>query len=282
MAETKTKIPFPIAIGLVGAPGSGKAQLGQMFFEIANEYFTENDSDLWVIENAGRIIEQDFDYAMGVYGSYVDDMRAYHIRQEMEHAALAKGVSYITLGTPVDHIAHTGINLETLMTGLQTPDLEAKVQRWQVTMTMMTFLMQSHFRYTFGFYLPHPGTSVILPGEADTESEYNQRIDKAIQMVMANFGMRIQVLNEGTLEDKAQTMFDTVKRIMENGPELPEGEEPTPEEDSMGDHVDAPDILGLSDDEIEADSAEAAEYEKRIAMFEDAAVMDPMPDEKED
>ena len=244
---TETKIPFPISIGLVGAPGSGKAQLGQMFWDIAHDYFGEHDSDLWIVENAGRTIEQDFDYPMGVFGSYVDDLRAYHRRQESENLALVKGVSYITLGTPVDHIAHCGINLETITTGLQTPDQEAKSQRWQITMTMLTFLLQSHFRYTFGFYLPHPGMSLILPGEPDTENEYNQRVDKAIQMIFANFGMRIQVLNEGTLEDKAQLMFDTIKKIMENGPELPE----VPEAEA--------EMLGLDDDEIEADIAEAAE-----------------------
>lgn len=238
-----TKIPFPISIGLVGAPGSGKAQLGQMFWEIANDYFTDHDSDLWVLPNAGRVIEEDFSYTMGAYASYVDDLRAYHIRQEAEFAALAKGVSYITLGTPVEHIAHTGINLETIMTGFQSPDHEDKVQRWHTTMTMLTFLLQSHFRYTFGFYLPHPGTSLILPGEPDTEDEYNQRIDKAIQMIFSSLGMRIQVLGDGTLEDKAQTMFDTIKKIMENGPEAPV---------DAGDAAEAPEVDDLGEELIEA------------------------------
>lgn len=227
------KIEFPVSIGLIGAPGSGKAQLGQTFYEIADEYFAKNDSELWIIENAGRTIEQDFDYAMGVFGTPADDVRACFRRYEAEQMAQAKGVSYLSLGTIVDHIAHTGINLETIITGLQTPDQEAKVQRGQITMTMLTFLIQQHMRYTFGFYLPHPGTSIVLPGEPDTENEYNQRIDRAIGMIFSNFGMRIQALDQPTMEEKAEEMFSTIRRIMENGPELPPEPEPEVEAATM-------------------------------------------------
>jgi hypothetical protein len=220
-----TKIPFPISIGMVGAPGSGKRQVGEAFQELAAPYFEQNDSELWLLDNAGQTIQDDFDYAMGVFGTPADDLRAYFRRYEAEQMAQAKGVSYLTLGTAVDHIAHTGINLETIMTGLSTPDQEVKTQQGQLVMTVLTMLMQQHFRYTFGFYVPHPGTSIILPGEPDTENEYNQRIDRGIQMVFMNFNMRIQVLDQPTPEEKAQEMFTTIQRIMENGPELPKQED---------------------------------------------------------
>lgn len=239
-----TQVQFPVSIGVAGAPGSGKTQLGEMFYEIAHDYFEDNDSELWIIENAGKTIEQDFDYAMGVFGSYADDLRAYHRRQEAENLARAKGVSFLSLGTAIDHMAHTGINLEAIMTGLSTPDQEIKAQQGQLTMAIMTHLFRDHFRYTFGFYLPHPGTSVILPGQSDSEDEYNKRIDAAIRMVFANLGIRIQILDEPTMEEKAQEMFDTVLRIMENGPDpVPEPvaeEVPTSEDSTLTSDAELP------------------------------------------
>lgn len=241
-----TKIPFPISIGLVGAPGSGKRQVGEAFQALSAEYFENNDSELWVLDNAGQTIADDFDQALGVFGSPWDDLRAYFRRYESEQMAQAKGVSFLTLGTAVDHIAHTGINLETIVTGLQTPDQEIKVQQGQLVMTVLTMLMQQHFRYTFGFYVPHPGTSIILPGDPDTENEYNQRIDRGIQMVFMNFNMRIQVLDQATPEEKAQEMFDTIQRIMENGPELPKVEEEAEPADGF-DHAVLDDVESVVD-----------------------------------
>lgn len=236
---SELKIPLPINIALIGAPGSGKQKLGDLFFERANTFFATNGSELRVLANAGTTIEEEFDHPMGMFGSYVDDLRAYWVRQVGEEVAQKEGVSYLTLGTAVDHIAHTGINLETIMTGLSTPDQEAKQQRWQVTMTMLTMLFQEQFRYTFGFYLPHPGTEIILPGaEADTEGEYNKRIDTGLRMVFNNFGMRLQVLDQPSYEEKADVMFETIKNILENGPEQVAAEDDTPDVEPVANEQD--------------------------------------------
>lgn len=247
------KIPLPVNIGLIGAPGSGKEKLGELFFERANTFFATNGSELRVLQNAGRTIEKEFDYPMGMFGSYVDDLRAYWVRQVGEEAAQKDGVSYLTLGTAIDHIAHTGINLETIMTGLTTPDQEVKQQRWQVTMTMLTMLFQEQFRYTFGFYLPYEGTEIVVPGaEVDTEAEYNKRIDAGLRMVFANFGMRLQVLDQPSLEEKADVMFETIQTILTNGPE------PTPPDE------DTPDVEPVANESEEAETEEDPSTEAGI------------------
>lgn len=217
------QIDFPISIGLVGGPGSGKQELGQAFYELTKEYFSKGDSDLWILPNAGQTIQDDYDQALGAVADYQDDLRVYWRRQEAEDMARLKGVSFLTLGTAVESIAHCGMNLETIMTGLATPDQEVEAQKRQIMMTVLTMLFRDNFRYTFGFYLPYNGASLVIPGE-DLEEAYNKRVDNGVRYVLANFGLRIQVLDQPTIEEKAEEMFATVRRIMENGPD-PEVEE---------------------------------------------------------
>lgn len=232
------QVDFPVSIGLVGGPGSGKQALGEAFYELSKDFFEKGDSELWILPNAGQTIQDDFDHALGAVGDYSDDLRVYYRRQEAEDMARAKGVSYLTLGTAVECIAHCGMNLETIMTGLATPDQEAEVQKRQIMMTVLTMLFRDHFRYTFGFYLPYAGSTLVVPGE-DLEEAYNKRVDNGIRFVLANFGLRIQVLDQPTIEEKAEEMFSTVRRIIENGPDP----DPEPEEDTS--EVDAAVEAGL-------------------------------------
>lgn len=225
-----TAVPFPISIGLVGAPGSGKQAIGEKFAELSYGWWPEGH-DFRLIGNAGNVIEDEYDRAMGVFGSWDDDLRAYHLRYEAEQRAIKDGASFLSLGTAVENIAHCGINLENIMVGLSTPEMQALVQRQQVTMTALTFLFLQGFRYTFGFYVPHSGKTIILPGQDDSENSYNQRIDGAIRTVFGNFGVRIQVLDEPTIDEKAQVMFETVRNIVENGVPEPEVAEEAPHEE---------------------------------------------------
>jgi hypothetical protein len=230
-----TEIPFPISIALVGAPGSGKAKVAAEFKRISADWYAETsicgcdteskqgcskcDNPLQVIENAGNTI-QDKGVAMGVFGGYAEDLRAYYLQNEQEQDTLADGRSFITLGTSLENLAHSGVTLENILTGVQTPDAARRAQQHQVTMTMLTFLFMERFRYTFGFYIPFAGSGLILPGSDDSERQYNQRIDNALRTIFVNFGFRVQTV-EGTPEEQATEIFETVKRIVENGPEVP-------------------------------------------------------------
>lgn len=222
-------IEFPVQIGLVGAPGSGKQRLVDEFIKIAGSWFEENDSPLFVVRNPGEVIEQEHDQAMGAFGSYVEDFWAFFNRYERESQLRLEGKSFISLGTALDNIAHCGVNMESIVAGVQTPQTEQRFQKQQVAMTTLTFLFLDRFKYLFGFYLPYKA-SVVLPGDDEFDANYNARIDKALQMVFANFGLRIQTLDQPTFEEKAQAMFDTIKDIVENGPKpIEEESEPQPE-----------------------------------------------------
>lgn len=230
------KIDFPISIGLIGAPGSGKENLADAFLGISADWFAENKAEFEVIPNGGRLVEEK-GQAMGVFGDGTDDLRANFLRFEAEQAAWAKGVSTLSLGTAVENIAHCGVNLENIMTGVTLPNQQERIQKQQILMTTLTFLFLERFRYLFGFYLPHPGTALIVPGQDDAENAYNQRVDGAIRTIFGQFGMRLQVLDQPTIEEKAQEMFDTVKTIVENGPPELEAEESEVEE------IDVPPVL---------------------------------------
>lgn len=213
-----TVVQFPIQIGIVGAPGSGKAAVAEEFARIAGDWFVEQDSELQVVPNAGGYLEREVDQAMGVFGSHADDVRANFIRYEQEEKLRRYGASFVSVGTVIDNLAHAGVNLENILTGLQTPDMQKKMQQGQIAMSMLTFLFFEGFRYTFGFYVPHPGATVVLPGATD-DGNYNKRVDGALRTIFGNFGLRIQMLDQPTIEEKAQEMFDTIKNIVENGPE---------------------------------------------------------------
>lgn len=223
---------FPISLALIGAPGSGKQKLIEAFQEVAADYLAENDQELHVIPNAGTVIEETYDQAMGAFGGYVEDQWANYIRHEAEIAAKAKGVSYITSGTVIENIAHCGVNMEAILGGITTPQTELRIQQNQVAMAALSMYFAERFRYTFGFYLPYK-QKVIIAGQDEFEAHYQQRVDHGIQTVMQNFGLRIQVLDEPSYEEKAAAILATVQEIIENGARVPT-------DDSQSEVSDAP------------------------------------------
>lgn len=238
------KIDFPVSIGLIGAPSSGKEDLADAFVGISADWFAENKAEFQVIPNSGRLIEEK-GQAMGVFGDGTDDLRAFFLRFEAEQKAWADGISTLSLGTAVENIAHCGVNLENIMTGVTLPNQQERMQKQQVIMTALTFLFLERFRYLFGFYVPTPTTAIILPDGEDADATYSRRVDSAIRTIFNNFGMRLQVLDQPTVEEKAQEMFDTVKNIVENGPpELPIEETEQPGESDVD--VDVPPVAEIT------------------------------------
>lgn len=213
-----TALEFPIQIGLIGAPGAGKQALAAEFQKISADWFEANNSPLNLVENAGNVIEREFDAAMAQFGSWEEDLRAFYNRVDREDKLRVEGKSFISLGTSVEHLAHCGTNLETVFMGIQTPEQLQRVEQYKVGMMTLTFLFTQGFRYIFGFYLPHPATALVVPGMDQTDSNYGKRVDNGIRQIFGNFGLRIQMLDQPTVEEKALEMFSTIKDIVENGP----------------------------------------------------------------
>lgn len=252
---TDTVLPFPIQIGVIGAPGSGKQKVIEKYQELASEWYTDNDSSLEVVANAGNVIQDDFDLAMGAFGGWEMDMRAFWNRVEREDQLRMANKSFIASGTAIEHLAHCGVNLESLIMGIQTPDQQQRVESYKVGMMALTFLFLGGFRYHFGFYIPHTGTSLIVPGADQTENNYGMKVDNGIRQIFGNFGLRIQVL-EGSSDEQAQEMFDTVKRIVENGPDAPPDDAEEGQDQRLPQPEDPQEPSEL-DDLIEAEQYEA-------------------------
>ena len=213
-----TVVEFPISIALIGAPGSGKQEITQAYKDIADPWFAVKEAGaLNVLANPGNVIQEELNTAMGLFGGWKEDLRVFFRRYEQEQAFRANGENFITLGTALENLAHCGVNMENIIRSIQTEEQQQALQIQQIAMTQLTYLFTSTFQYTFAFYVPKTD-SIILPDASDSEDNYNRRVDDALKMVFNNFGIRIQVLG-GTVEEKAQEIFDTVARIVENGPE---------------------------------------------------------------
>lgn len=236
MTEKVFHVKWPLQIGLIGAPDSGKSKLIPEFKKVSEDFFSEFDSPLEVVDNPGTLIEQKFDQAMGPYGGCRDNLWAYFNRFEAERTNIAEGNSFISNGTAIDTMAHAGLYVESVMlgsnSGLITPETQMEAQRAQVTITEITYLMLENQIYNFAFYLPL-ADKVIIPGQDEDPigDAYNRRIDQAIRVIFGNFNMRIQMLDQPTYEEKAQTMLDTISKIVRDGVKVEVEEEPEEEPD---------------------------------------------------
>jgi hypothetical protein len=223
--ETVTvTVDFPLSIGVVGAPGSGKAEFAEEFARQwdADEFFSPNV--LRVLPNGGTRAEE-LDLAMGLFGDYREHMLALFLSLEDELAARRDGVSFLANGTIFGNLAHAGANYESVMLGLQsaglvTPETEIKMQQLQATLTAMSF-MTGGLRLMFAFYLPlRP--QIEVPGEDTTpEERHARRVEQALAQVLNGFGYNLQVLDQPTTEERAATALATVRRIMEQGAQVP-------------------------------------------------------------
>jgi len=223
--ETILIVPeFPVSVAVVGAPGSGKRAFVEAFAAAwsEDEFFAEHA--LRVLPNPGDRIEE-LGQAVGFFGDYREHLLAWAISQEREMEARKDDVSYIVNGTALGNIAHAGANYETVMLGLQssglvTPDTQVRMQQLQSVLSSLTFLLE-HMGAKFAFYLPL-APAIEIPGQdEDVARRHAQRVDNALQQVLAGFNMNLQRL-DGTAEERAALAVSTIKQIMTEGVQVPQ------------------------------------------------------------
>lgn len=208
---------LPISIALVGAPDSGKQAVQEAYSELTKDWYVEQGKGiLKVISNPGNDIVRDLDTAVGMFGGWKEDFRVFFRRYEQEQRLQKDNESYVTLGTALENLAHTGVNMENIMQGIQTDEQQQQLQVQQVTMTQLTYLFLTTFRYSFAFRLPRP-SGIVLPDSNNTESNYNRRIDDALTMVLGNFGIRMQEVR-GTPDEQAATIHQVISDYVLKGP----------------------------------------------------------------
>lgn len=228
VAETETELvtvvpSFPLSIGIVGAPGSGKSDFAAEFARLAGPWFEENGSELRVLPNGGTRAEE-LNLAMGPFGDYREHMLALFLSLEDELEARRDGASFLANGTIFGNLAHAGVNYESVMLGLQsaglvTPETEMRMQQLQAALTAMSF-MTGGLGLMFAFYLPLPPLVEIPGQEASPEERHARRVDAALLQVLRGFDYNLQVLDQATAEERAQVALDTIRQITEEGAQV--------------------------------------------------------------
>lgn len=207
-----TQVKYPISVGLIGAPGAGKHALASLF---AREFQLKTGEFVAVVESPARTIEDGYNRPMGVHGDYRDTLEAHFIRSQQEEGLRQAHESFISVGTLAENLAHGGVKVEDIRMGIATPDQQQRVMKEMHTTTVMTFLMIDSFRYTFGFYLPLKDTSdLIVPGQDSADDAYARRVDNGLRIVINNFNLGLPVLDQPTLEEKADAMIDNILQVM--------------------------------------------------------------------
>src|SRR6478752_1402550 len=105
-----------LRIGVLGPPHANKNEIIGAFLQNAPEEWGEID----YVENPGNLLQEEYDIAMGSFGSYREVILALTGMMMVERESDLLGHSYITSGTLLSPLAHAVTNLETLQQGLQT------------------------------------------------------------------------------------------------------------------------------------------------------------------
>lgn len=210
-----TTLDKPIALGLVGAPGSGKTKVAEAFAALVEEH-NLLDTPLTILENPTKEME-DYGLALGLEATYDVNwlLTAKQMEQEIALRTSKDGPqSFVTLGTLIERLAHAGLRVEQLGTGLETPQTKDLLMREMHATTLISLLMVDTFHYSAVFYLPLPD-QIEIPGQ--TQDNTNKRIDHAIRLAMERFRIPVVGLN-GDAQTQAQTMFDIIKQSAEQQP----------------------------------------------------------------
>lgn len=195
-----------VDIELMGAPGSGKSQ-------IARNLVLRGGFSAWT--NVGHKVEGAYDQAMGVSGSYREDLWAFFTWLSLKATNSQERVVYT--GSLFDILAHSGAQLESTIRGLQTPQTEQELIQRQGATAVLTMLLIDAYsqkypdRLKFLFYLPYPEEKPEDTTQMDYE--FGKLVDKSLREILAEFGMfeKVQKLR-GTTDQNVDEIIETVNK----------------------------------------------------------------------
>jgi hypothetical protein len=215
---------FPLSIAVVGAPGSGKADFVEAFTSLAAPWFAENGSHLRTFPNPGTTYEGLTGQAVGFFGGFREDLTIGGMTILAELKARNDGVSFVTNGTLLSSMAHAGANFEAAIlnlrsSGLVTPETQLRMQQAQAAMAALSLLM-SNLMNQFIFQLPLAPIIEIPGQEATVEQRHAQRVNNALDQVLAGFNMDLQKLESVGAEERAAEAFIVIKNAFYAGVEV--------------------------------------------------------------
>ena len=196
-----------LRIALLGAPTSGKTQVAEEFAKAIGEGFRVVDNPADRVSNMGYELgaTADFRTALSLATFQLEDEKRGHDE-----------CNTITLGTPLQRLAHTGAAVHVLGERVErfpTIDNRRSLLIENNIGHLLAFLLAEEFQYHFVFHLPLPDTSgLIVPGEdVSDDRSYNSRVDTGFRQLIDAFFIPAKVL---TGDDRAAQMVAHVKESM--------------------------------------------------------------------
>lgn len=199
-----------IEMYLVGAPGSGKSALAKAFEEQSKDWFeAQGMKPLLVLDGLPQALHEDGNIQLGAYGKHFDSSAIYYHAEVRRERARQSSRSFLdTQSLPIT-LAHINARINVMTQLIQTPDLQAEMQREFVNGSALTGYLQDRWVLNFGWYLPLP-EAIIVPGR-DRET-FPVAVDAVLRDMNLKLGLGLPLL-DGTVDERVKGMLDDLDKF---------------------------------------------------------------------
>lgn len=161
-------------IALIGAPGSGKSELGQRLVESLGGHNTERNVAL--VDNYVQAVERKAMIAVGPLSDYLGNMFVALERYGQERRKRDWAETTITCGTLIETAVYMAMHFVSLANILDDAGKSAAGPQMEAVLRMLAVLYNDIFTYDYAFYLP--------PRQGDEDTVF---MDHQLQAGLAGF-----------------------------------------------------------------------------------------------